>query len=49
MALTKIERLKSAELWKEIEAAGCAYARDRTIAHADAFYEAVYGMRPGRE
>lgn len=38
--------LHTAKLWKEIEAAGCAYARNRTIARADDFYEAVYGMRP---
>ena len=31
------------ELWKKIEAAGTAYAKNRTIENADRFIEAVYG------
>lgn len=34
------------ELWKNIEAAGSAYALDRTLENADRFQEAVYGMKP---
>ena len=34
------------KLWKNIEAAGSAYALDRTIENADRFHEAVYGMKP---
>lgn len=34
------------QLWQKIEAAGSAYAKDRTIENADRFYEAVYGMKP---
>ena len=34
------------ELWKNIEASGSAYARDRTVENADRFHEAVYGMKP---
>lgn len=32
-------------LWKEIEAAGNAYAREPTLETADAFYQAVYRVR----
>lgn len=32
-------------LWREIEAAGCAYAKDRTLENADAFYRAVYRVK----
>lgn len=34
------------QLWKNIEAAGSAYAHDRTVENADRFHEAVYGMKP---
>ena len=34
------------QLWKNIEAAGSAYALDRTVENADRFHEAVYGMKP---
>ena len=34
------------KLWKNIEAAGSAYAQDRTVENADRFHEAVYGMKP---
>lgn len=35
------------ELWRRIEAAGTAYAQERTLEHADAFYEAVYRVGAG--
>lgn len=38
--------LHTAQLWKRIEDAGTRYAKERTTEHADAFFEAVYGMRP---
>lgn len=34
------------QLWKNIEAAGSAYAHNRTVENADRFHEAVYGMKP---
>ena len=34
------------QLWKIIEAAGSAYALDRTVENADRFQKAVYGMKP---
>ena len=34
-----------ARLWKEIEAAGGRYWEERTLENADAFVEAVYGVR----
>ena len=34
------------KLWKNIEAAGSAYALNRTVENADRFHEAVYGMKP---
>lgn len=34
-----------AQMWKEIEAAGTAYRKGRTLEHADAFVDAVYGIR----
>jgi len=34
------------QLWKNIEAAGSAYAQDRTVENADRFHEAVYCMKP---
>lgn len=34
------------KMWKNIEAAGCAYALDRTVENADGFYEAVYEVKP---
>lgn len=37
----------SVQLWTRIEDAGTRYAKDKTIANADAFYEAVYRMKPG--
>lgn len=37
----------TAELWRRIEAAGTAYAKERTLEHADAFYEAVYRVGAG--
>lgn len=33
-----------AELWKAIELTGSAYAKEPTIEHADAFYQAVYNV-----
>lgn len=32
-------------LWREIEAAGSAYAKEPTLENADAFYRAVYRVR----
>ncbi len=37
----------SVALWRRIEAAGQAYARERTLEQADAFYEAVYQVGVG--
>lgn len=37
----------SVQLWMNIEQAGIQYAKDKTIANADAFYAAVYGIKPG--
>lgn len=34
------------KLWTKIEAAGSAYALERTIEAADRFHEAVYGCKP---
>lgn len=34
-----------AELWKNIEVAGNAFARERTIETAERFYEAVYDVK----
>lgn len=38
------------DLWRTIEAAGCEYAKNPTIEHADALYRAVYrvGRKHGR-
>lgn len=33
-------------MWKNIEAAGRAYALNRTVENADSFYEAVYEVKP---
>lgn len=41
--------LLHAKLWKEIEAAGNRYGRERTIENADAFYQAVYGCGVKKE
>lgn len=42
------ERLekKTAAMWKAVEAAGNRYGTERTLENADAFVEAVYGVRP---
>lgn len=37
----------SVKLWTRIEDAGTQYAKDKTIPNADAFYAAVYGIKPG--
>ena len=37
----------SVKLWARIEQAGTRYAKDKTISNADAFYAAVYGVKPG--
>lgn len=34
-----------ATLWKEIEAAGCAFAKGPSMETADAFFQAVYHVR----
>lgn len=34
-----------AKLWKRIEAAACAYRKDRTLENADAFIDAVYNVQ----
>jgi len=34
---------KQAEMWQNIELAGDRYGTDRTLEHADAFIQAVYG------
>lgn len=36
----------NAALWRRIEYAAERYANDKTIENADAFFEAVYGVRP---
>lgn len=36
---------KTAAMWKEIEAAANRYGTERTLENADAFVEAVYGVR----
>lgn len=36
------------KLWQRIEQAGTAYAKNKTIENADAFYKAVYGVPAGR-
>ena len=36
---------RQAEMWKRIELAGSRYGTERTIENADAFMEAVYGVR----
>lgn len=35
----------TATLWREIEAAGSAFAKEPTLENADAFYQAVYRVR----
>lgn len=35
------------KLWQAVEAAGAAYAHDRTRANADEFYRVVYGFKEG--
>lgn len=35
---------KSAKMFKEVEAAASAYARERTLERADEIYRALYGM-----
>lgn len=37
----------SVQLWTRIEDVAVRYAKERTIDNADAFYEAVYRMKPG--
>ena len=39
----------NASMWAEIELAGSLYSMDRTLENADAFLNAVYGVRMKRE
>lgn len=46
LALQKMQIAHHAQMWKEIEIAGSTYRLDKSIEHADAFVEAVYGFMP---
>ena len=36
---------RNSNMWMEIELAGSAYGMDRTLENADAFFQAVYGVK----
>ena len=40
---------KTWAMWRQIEAAGSRFAKERTVEAAEDFYRAVYGCRPKKE
>lgn len=46
LAMQRLQIQHQAEMWRDIERAGSIYRLDKSIDNADAFVDAVYGLKP---